>query len=64
MLIARSQDGGSMRSTVKLNLADELHSEFAPTKVTTVRNASAARHRLPKPCAERDVLRASPALLS
>jgi hypothetical protein len=24
MLIARSQDGGSMRSTVKFNLADEL----------------------------------------
>jgi hypothetical protein len=42
MLITHSQDGGGMRSTVKLNLAHELHSELAPTEVTTLGHASAA----------------------
>jgi hypothetical protein len=42
MLITRLQDGGSMRSTVKLNLADELHSEFVPTEVTALGHVSIA----------------------
>jgi hypothetical protein len=41
-LITRSQDGVSMRSAIKLNLTDELHSEFVPTKVISLGHASAA----------------------
>src|ERR1700730_850407 len=67
MLITRSQDGGSMRSTVKLNLADELHSKLVPTEVATLGHASGAPSstagpRGPRP--QNEVLPASSALLS
>src|ERR1700674_1454317 len=45
MLITRLQDGGSMRSAVKLSLADELHSEFVPTEVTICGHVLLLRHR-------------------
>src|ERR1700730_18088772 len=65
MLIPRSQGGGSMRSTVKLNLADELHFEFVPTEVTILSHAAPSSTAGPRGrCPQNEVLHASSAVLS
>jgi hypothetical protein len=59
ILIAHSQDGGGMRSTVKLNLEHDLHSEFVPTEVTTLGHASGAPSSTTRPrgpCLQNEVL--------
>jgi hypothetical protein len=56
-----------MRSTVKLNLADELYSEFVPTEVTTLGHSSGAPSSTAgprEPSPQNEVLHASSTVLS